>query len=226
MPAYVEIMHDQASGQLPTGAIERGLQILEPLVGELAVVRDNRQIKIADPTADIVRADRIKWPQLPANITVVMTDRQLFSTEERLNNPVSNANNSIIRRVAGIAFIGSDVAIVSLQNSTGQTGVSTTAAHEVAHLYEVLKTPNDSSGHCRDDHCIMFPDTGVLLQEQRTDETTRLKRFKARLGKADVESYERPAQIKFCAHCEVDLLKRSPAMSQRFAMKTMRTFSK
>ncbi|MEO7364471.1 MAG: hypothetical protein ABIV43_03110 [Candidatus Saccharimonadales bacterium] len=216
MAVTVEIMHDQASGTLPTEAVQLGIQLLAPLVGELMVVRDDRQIRVADPALDIVRSDRIRWPRLPANFTLVLTDRQLCS-----------AAGDELSRKAGVAAVGADVAIITLDNAAGQAGVSMTTAHEMGHLYEVLDPWSSAeAGHCVDDSCLMFPISVRMIDVIRTDETTRLKRMKSRLGLHQIESVRVPSRSKFCASCEVDLIKQSRSLAPKHAQKLLKGFVK
>ncbi len=220
MPAYIEIMHDQACGVAPVDPVELGLQILSPLVGELEVVRDTRQIKVTDPNLDTVRADKIRWPQImPANFTIVLTSRELVTAD----NVASKSGERVLKKLAGIAFIGRDVAIIGTK-SRRDTDVSMTVAHEVAHLYEVLSDNASTNNHCTDDTCIMYPDGGDYETVQSIDRSSRIKRMKSRFGRHEMVGVELPKISKFCAPCEVDLMKQSTVMSTRLAMKMMRNF--
>lgn len=227
MPVLIEIFHDQASGRLPTEAVHEGLALVAEYSGSILVTRETRQIKLTDPTSDHVDSDKIRWPQLPANFSIILTDRPLVSSFEEgaasQANSVTTSLKSNRDRIAGTALIGVDVALISLHNAHPHN-VPTTVAHELGHLFEIL-LEDTASGHCLRDECIM--NAVVTKQTTKTIDTSTLsKRLKQRAGRPEFSYLETPSAVKFCGDCAEELAERGPIIAARMAIKTMRNFDK
>ena len=229
MALYVEILHDQASQSLSTEPLHLGLQLLQPLVGELLIVKESRSIKIADETENSVLVDKIRsWPAFSANVTLVLTDRLLLSECGDVASAVENGGRigTGLKRLTGVAFTNHDVAIVSSANFAGEVGVAKTVAHETAHLFNIGKGQTNADGHCDDELCIMSPVSTGVTSSIEIDRRTKRNRLKAAIGMPKLTLKETPIYSKFCAGCEVKLLKRAPALQHEYGMRTLQNFSK
>ena len=186
------------------------------------------QIKLTDPTSDYVVTDKIRWPELPANFSIILTDRPLIRGSEEVAayraDSITGALQAERKRVIGEAIIGADVALISMHKPNLHNLV-TTAAHEVGHLFEILSDANASSGHCPREECIMS--AAVTNQTTKTiDTTTRLKRLKQRAGKPEFLYGQTSSANDFCGDCANELETQAPIIAGRMALKTMRNFKK
>lgn len=227
MSVLIEIFHDQASGRLPTEAVHEGLELVAEHAGNILVTRETRQIKLTDSTSDYVDTAKIRWPRLPANFSIILTDRPLSNGSPEPAfiqvDPFGRSQKSNRGDIDGKALLGVGIALISTHVATSQS-LPITTAHEMGHLFEIL-SKDPESGHCVQDDCIMSA-ASITLTTQTIDTSTRSKRLKHRLGRPEFLYEESSLAQTFCGDCAEELAVQGPIIAAQMALKTMLNFDK
>lgn len=196
----VEIFRDTDRREVAVDAAEVGIDQLSGVACGIKIMRATGLLKIAEPEAEVVNADKINWSnKFEADLNVVLTDRQIYSA--------GNVLLGVTHMAPGVG--SAKVAIVNVL-STPQPEL--TVAHEGGHLLNAKSSGEkwDGDAHCTDPTCLMYISSEIDIVEERVRQTG-LHAWLERQGfrEAEYELVHRPKAQTFCDECALEINKKS-----------------
>lgn len=206
----VEVFRDTLTPEVSIDDAEKGLDQIRQHVGNLAVTRTTRRLKIANTPIDHVNAKTIRFPDTDANLNIVLTGRPLEQSEEKPGTSIAGQAFYDTRRRMNL------FAVVS---TATDLETSIVVAHEAAHLLNLKQRGKyHEEGHCTYPTCTMQAQhTGATLEDMLGQEMRELDaRFNALLASHNLYSplihrpkYTREASFHakedFCSECSEQL---------------------
>ena len=192
----VEVFRDRDFPDASVECAEAGISNVERVIRGIQIVRANRLIAVPSVDGGYVDMRHIRWPQFPADLNVVITEKPLLSSGEDL----SRDNNWL--RVAGLSLnegLAGSVRVTVIDVTTGLS--AQTVEHETGHLLGLKRrgTTHDGRGHCTVKNCTMhFKDEPYrVISKQPLGRTGILRRMQYEERRSEPKS----SAEKFCDEC-------------------------
>ena len=219
MPLFVEIFRDNDSKNIPIAPIRGGMATVERAIGNRFVVtREDRKLQLASSGGRLMTSS-IRWPQLPANISLVVTDKPLYSPLGRKQAGETKQT----ARVASTIFVGSNaLALLSTHEASPQS-TSATVARGFGHLFSAVAHSGDRQPTCQTADCIMSDSGEATVALPR-----ELQALFGMLGpdaKPSANSSIPAVSTRFCGECTDHLREDYPKVLGAMAISTLANFN-
>jgi hypothetical protein len=205
-PTSVEIFCDRDFLDQPIDAAYNAISYIGSLIGGMTVVDDTRKIKIASDDSQTFNPEKIRWPELPAEVSIVLTGRRMLNVRD---DKYLKGFDSIWGYALHTNKTHPNLAIVNTAEEG--FGLSTIIVHELGHIFNLKEsgiTKDPQSEHCRLDYCAMRP-----IPEDTTHEVRILRNRplalleKVGLKRPEYRSEPGDRVLPFCVECTDQIVK-------------------
>lgn len=154
----VEVLRDVDFPDLPTDEAEAAIDFINErvgCVGALAISGLAKKIRIAKPGQDTIDAGKVRWPVMPADLNIILTERTLVS--EQVGRHQNTINDAADLAIGGIT-VQKDPPLAVIKVKSDNLSVVSTIEHEIAHMLglKVRGDKADGAGHCIDLNCMQY----------------------------------------------------------------------
>lgn len=148
-----EIYYDEATRGVSAEPALEGIEIVKGITPWIKVVNTYAPVGLGHESSGVLNVDEATWPKTDADITIVVTGRELVETDTATSQHAQSTNLDYLGWT--LTWLKPKPRRVAVVNTGHTRRPEHIVAHEIGHIFDVA---DEKEGlHCQDKQCLMFP---------------------------------------------------------------------